>query len=156
MLKTIFCSHFSGQWRSGSQKAACNPKCSVQYPCPRGYFCSRITGDPDEFGKCIKVETCPRSPIFSNGILNPDMPGILGSMATFECPQDKAFVMINPNGIYTNADGIQISSVNIKCTKYGWRLSDGSNGEVPICIRSKHNIVSSSVVINIILNLGTL
>ena len=133
MINISFCSHFSGQWRSGLQNVACQSKCNIKLPCEIGHFCNRLTGDPQDFGKCIKAVTCPRSPFLSNGILTPDAAGILGSRAAFECPKDKKFSMSS-----NNAEILNTTSVNIKCTDTGWKLADGSNRDVPICIRSKY------------------
>ena len=123
-------SHSSGQWKNSQREVICVSKCSLYLPCQKGYFCSRITGDKKDFGRCIQAVTCPRSPVSSNGILSPDATGVLGSKAIFRCPTDKNFSMVNhKRRTFNNA------SVDIKCTHQGWKLSDGSNGEVPICIR---------------------
>ena len=109
----------------------CIPKCNLKLPCREGYFCSRLTGDLEDYGKCIKSTKCPRSPPFSNGILAPDVSGVLGSKATFRCPSDKRFIMIDYNRKWPMGNG----TVHVKCTSQGWKLSDGSNGEIPVCIQ---------------------
>ena len=129
-------SHSSGQWRSGKNDVVCVPKCNLRLPCREGYFCNRLTGDIEDHGKCIKSTKCPRSPPFSNGILAPDVSGVLGSKATFRCPNDKRFTMINHNRKLPMGNG----TVDVRCTSQGWRLSDGSNGETPVCIRGNIEI----------------
>ena len=139
IYKTLFfSSHYSGQWRFGTKQVVCNPRCNIQNPCPNGYFCNRITGDPEDFGKCIKEVNCPRTPFLSNGILSPDTAGVLGHQATFSCPQNDKFIMIDARtGSELTANKTATGSVSIKCTDRGWKLADGSNGDVPACVFSK-------------------
>ena len=117
-----------GEWRHDKKEVVCISKCNFQFPCPEGYFCSRATDDPMDFGKCIKSQSCPRSPPFTNANLEPDVTGVLGSYATFSCPN-------HFNMIQNNSELEVNKSLEVKCTKEGWKLADGSDRDVPICVR---------------------
>ena len=134
-MNSLF-SHSSGEWRIDKHEAVCVSKCNAQLPCPDGYFCNRLTGDLTDFGKCIKSKICPRSPPFTNGILEPDGTGVLGSRATFTCPRNKQFIMIQ-----NNLESEVNKSIEVKCTKRGWKLADGSDQEAPICVRGKQHCI---------------